>query len=150
MKKLSMPMLILLTMLFSCKEDVPKVNQKPDQCEPRDPVAYYELKDADVVVTGLHKASGRFRVMFRDTTRLDSKLKLFYPELRHELGPNCCPCNLPAQLQKEGQKLRISGISRIERSSLKFYQNLVANPTNQPHDSDDCLPFEITKIEAIE
>lgn len=150
MKKLSMSMLILLTMLFSCKEDVAKVNQRPDQCEPVDPVIYYELKDAEVVVIGIHKASGRLRVMFKDTVKIASKLKLFFPELKHELVPNCCPCNLPVQYQKEGQVFKISGVSRIERSPLKFYQNLVANPTNQPHDSDVCLPFEITKIEAIE
>ncbi|NBA87584.1 hypothetical protein GVN16_17565 [Emticicia sp. CRIBPO] len=150
MKKLSMSMLILSTMLFSCKEDVAKVNQRPDQCKPQDPVTYYELKDAEVVVIGLHKASGRLRVIFKDTTNMDFKLKLFYPELLHELTPDCCPCNLPVQYQKEGQAFKISGVSRIERSSLEFYQNLVENPTNQPHDGDDCLPFEITKIEAID
>lgn len=143
-------MLILLTILISCKEDVAKVNQRPDQCAPTDPVTYYELKDAEVVVIGMHKASGRLRVMFKDTVNIASKLKLFFPELKHELVPNCCPCNLPVQYQKEGQVFKISGVSRIEKSSLKFYQNLVENPTNQPHDSDDCLPFEITKIEAIE
>ena len=134
----------------ACKKIDLEVIQKTDQCKPQDPVTYYELKDAEVVVIGLHEASGRLRVIFKDTTNMDSKLKLYYPELLHELTPDCCPCNLPAKFQKEGQKLRISGLSKIERSYLKFYQNLVEHPTNQPHDSDDCLPFEITKMEAID
>jgi hypothetical protein len=150
MKNMFLLSLALQLLMIACKEQHPKAIKETDQCDPKDPVAYYELKDAEVVVIGMHKASGRLRVMFKDTVNMASKLKLFFPELKHELVPDCCPCNLPVQFQKEGQKLRISGLSKIERSYLKFYQNLVEHPTNQPHDSDDCLPFEITKIEAIE
>ncbi len=135
----------------ACKKIDLEVIQKTDQCNPKDPVPYFEAIELTAYVVGTHQDSGRLRVRFSDTSQYSAQLKHFYPELIHELaGYNCCPCNLPVQFQKEGQKLRISGISRIERSSLEFYQNLVANPSNQPHDGDGCLPFEITKIEVIE
>jgi len=149
MKKLTLFILFISVNILACKK--PEVIEKTDECKPKDPVTYFEVDKMDVFTIGIHLPSSRIRIGFSDTSQYAKQLKNYYPELRHELSTyTFCSCNLPEQFQKEGKKFRISGISSIERSSLEFYQNLVENPTNQPHDSDDCLPFEITKIEAIE
>ena len=149
MKRLILFILLLWVNIQACKKT--EVIEKTDECKPKDPVTYFEVDEMDVFTIGIHVPSSKIRIGFSDTSQYAKQLKNYYPELRHELSTyTFCPCNLPEQFQKEGKKFRISGIFRIERSSLEFYQNLVENPTNQPHDSDDCLPFETTKIEAIQ
>lgn len=141
--------LILLTTLLACKK--PDVLEKVDECKPKDPVTYFEVDRMNVFTIGIHVPSSRIRIGFSDTSQYAKQLKNYYPELIHELSTyTFCPCNLPEQFQKEGKKFRISGVSRIERGYLRFNQNLVEHPTNQAYDADECLPFEITKIEAIE
>ncbi len=149
MKKLAVYILFISVNILACKK--PEVIEKTDECKPKEPIVYFEAKEMTAIVGGIHQFSGRIRVGLIDTSQFSNQLKLHYPKLIREMSVySFCPCNLPLQYEKEGQKFKISGISRIERSSLEFYQNLVENPTNQPHDSDDCLPFETTKIEAIQ